>query len=638
MNVILRPRLTALVCGVFLISNVLLTSEQKFLFAVFSLVTVICSVVLWRGNNRAAALALLLVVAIVPAREGYRIFGPGVSVATIANRSVVEFQGQLEWTKVKQGGKSYQFYVRTKTVFHPDDVKSGELVLCRVPAAYCAQWTESLCAGLECTVRGYVIPVRTAVFPWDFNESNFLRIAGVEKCVRVVNPAGFRVGSMPTCTLPNGEQLRRTILAVHRKALGERLGDLLSSIVIGERAVLLPNLLKDEFRAVGLSHILAASGFNITLAAIMIWTIARYFTRSRLLLNVLFAVSVALFLSVAGTSPSITRAALMAGIAIVAGCHHKQPYAPASILLALSLSCLAAPQSYGDIGLQLSYVTTGGIIFFVSFLSAALEQKMMIKRPFCHLLSGVLIAQSVVLPLQIYYFWQVGLLSVIANIMISPLIAPIAMLGFASSFLAGLDWAPLLFLADCLDRLNWIPLEFVLWLVHFLASFRSLIISIGPPQIWQMIIYYLAWLFCMFQIRALRKKAPLGLLLPVSFLILVTALCLLFVRAPLRGTLVICMPGVSAMVRADRKALVIGDAENLNMQRALRYLGAQEILTHTFPPEDAVRFNNLAIRSNALKCGMQEHSLRARTGSLVFLQEADNANFAEVKDVDSLFK
>ena len=76
-------------------------------------------------------------------------------------------------------------------------------------------------------------------------------------------------------------EMRDFIMTSHRKNIGEVRGDLLSSIVLGDRSVSLNNEVKDQFRKVGLSHLLAASGFNLSILVGAIYFSSSLISRSR---------------------------------------------------------------------------------------------------------------------------------------------------------------------------------------------------------------------------------------------------------------------------------------------------------------------------------------------------------------------
>lgn len=61
------------------------------------------------------------------------------------------------------------------------------------------------------------------------------------------------------------DKIRKGIINTHISHLGDHSGKLLASIVLGDRAVNLPSKVRDSFRACGLSHLLAASGFNLSI-------------------------------------------------------------------------------------------------------------------------------------------------------------------------------------------------------------------------------------------------------------------------------------------------------------------------------------------------------------------------------------
>ncbi|MBX9723840.1 MAG: ComEC/Rec2 family competence protein, partial [Candidatus Obscuribacterales bacterium] len=110
---------------------------------------------------------------------------------------------------------------------------------------------------------------------------------------------------------------RESLLSFHRNALGAEDGDLLASIVLGDKAVKLGQDITDKFRACGLSHILAASGFNLSVVAIAIYFVLRFCVRNLWIANSICFLGMLVFVVIAGPSPSVVRACLMGALLLL---------------------------------------------------------------------------------------------------------------------------------------------------------------------------------------------------------------------------------------------------------------------------------------------------------------------------------
>lgn len=227
---------------------------------------------------------------------------------------------------------------------------------------------------------------------------------------------------------------RQQIVETHRQYLPAKLADLLSSMVLGNRAIALPQEITYKFRDVGLSHILAASGFNLTIVIAMSFAICRCVIPSAVVSNVICFLAMLAFVSLAGPSPSVMRAALMCSAMLLARSGQRRMLVSAALALSFLITVTIDPLCTSDLGLQLSYSATVGIVLGTTalsehFFSGASKW----KRALADALAVVLVAQCSVMPIQLFFFWKTGTLFIPANLLVTPLVTPLTMIGFGSS-------------------------------------------------------------------------------------------------------------------------------------------------------------------------------------------------------------
>ncbi len=298
------------------------------------------------------------------------------------------------------------------------------------------------------------------------------------------------------------ESARLRLIAAHTDNLGKKIGSLLSAMVLGEKAVGLDAELLSSFRNVGLSHILAASGFNLTVVTFSTRWACRLLCISALPSNCLSFLMMIVFVLFAGNSSSVVRAALMCALAIACRTLSRRVDITGLLGAALVMSILIDPLSVADPGYQLSYVAVSGIIFVVAPLASRLEA--IVERHWLRwtlvCIATVMVAQACVLPLQVFYFRQIGLLFLPANLLASLVVTPITVAGFASSLMVLLcpqdtvlsgPLQPLLFLAAGLDWLAAIPLNVLVFAVSYLSSVPFAVLTVPPISGWQVLLYYL---------------------------------------------------------------------------------------------------------------------------------------------------
>lgn len=191
----------------------------------------------------------------------------------------------------------------------------------------------------------------------------------------------------------------------------------------------------EEFRITGLSHLLALSGFNITILILFIFAVFRFLPKHiNLILTLL---SIAAFVLLTGASASVVRAAVM-GLLSLFVLHFGSMGHPSYILL-WSAFCIVLINPFllfSDVSFQLSVAAVIGLIFFTP-LWEKWFQKVPAALGLRDGLQTTMAAQITAVPLVAFYFQRVSLISPLANILVAPLI-PVAMLCSFLTLLPGI--------------------------------------------------------------------------------------------------------------------------------------------------------------------------------------------------------
>lgn len=311
-----------------------------------------------------------------------------------------------------------------------------------------------------------------------------------------------------------------TFVALINQLLPEPHAGLLSGLLFGTKATLSKNLY-DALVKTGTLHIVALSGMNITILASLV---NLFFLRliSRRLASLLTIGIIILFVWFVGASPSVVRAAIMGSIALLAVIFGRQQWSLFSWILAVGIMLLLNPVWIGDLSFQLSALATLGIILFGGQETAAgrrtilstvmrgtlqrvlplgsptathkgtpdggaprlaspaeamsLTDAQQIRAPakaaigllkslIADDLHLTLAAQVFTIPLILWYFHRVSLISPLANILIGWLIAPLTILGWFVA-VGGWVWLPL---GQLVAWFCWVPLQLLLSIVQTLA-------------------------------------------------------------------------------------------------------------------------------------------------------------------------
>jgi competence protein ComEC len=253
------------------------------------------------------------------------------------------------------------------------------------------------------------------------------------------------------------EKVRRGFGAGMLTALPEPLASFGMGLLIGQHSTL-PDSTYEDLLMVGLVHIIAVSGYNLT---IILRAGMRLFGNRSKYQTMLFSVSlIAVFLLLTGASASIVRASIVSGLSIAAWYYGRAFRPVALILLAAVITTLVNPlYIWCDIGWYLSFLAFFGVLV----LAPQIRFRFIPERVRDSALLGIalesLCAEIMTLPLVLYIFGQLSLVSLPANVIIAAFV-PLAMLltvlaGIAGTFLfpvAGwIAWPAVLLLTYMLD-------------------------------------------------------------------------------------------------------------------------------------------------------------------------------------------
>ncbi len=509
----------------------------------------------------------------------------------------------------------------------PVQDKSALLLVQACEGAEISSLNRILCGKGQPKVElsGRLRSLPTNRFPWDFDLSNFYRRQGVRQELAMAH------GEQPI-VLDVGEPAREDVLAaiiddirsrmvlLHQNVLGAADGALLSSMVIGDKAVRPDAHVRDQFRALGLSHLVAASGFNLTVVTAVAWWAVRFVFRSSWLIGLWCLSWITFFCLLAGFSPSVERAALMCLFVIFCGCFRRSVYLPASIGAALIITLILDPLSVADAGLQLSYGATLCIALSASKIQKILSSIFKLPGPLAETVAVVLSANAAVLPLQMIYFWQVGELSIIANALVSPLVAPITVLGFIASILAGIGGPLLQTLASGLDVLNGWPLRLMMLEVKWLSACDWSVLHTGPPLVCSVVLYYVTlaiWMACLPSGANLHFNARILIVAIVSSF-LVACTVLLFCRpAPSVATVVFFRSSILTVL-PNGVGLLVGSNHDPAVSKGMILLRVRRLAVVPIP-------------------GSVLHTLLPSRRAASCVVQADEYGWRRVKDFDRLF-
>ena len=370
--------------------------------------------------------------------------------------------GQLITLKGTVGQISSPDGISSRFILDTSEPYSGPVyVISPVPLA--------ITYGQVVNVTGVV--ERPLNFTADFSWEQYLESRGIRCVIR--NPLVQPTGEYGKSAFLRGfDALRQNISDTIARLLPHRSGALLSGILMGSKASFSRSFLTD-LQATGLTHIIALSGFNIT---ILIAFVANILLRGsgRYARFVWSVATIAAFILLVGPSASVVRAASMGIITLLALTIGRRAD-PLGILLAtlVAMTIYDPTWLFTDLGLQLSFLATLGIILFIPFIPHLLPQRPSWRILFEAIMT-TLAAQATTFPLLLLNFGTISLVSPLSNLLVVSTVPSIMLLGsiavltglipglgLLSHALAFLAYIPLAYVETVITTLSHLPLASV---------------------------------------------------------------------------------------------------------------------------------------------------------------------------------
>jgi len=278
------------------------------------------------------------------------------------------------------------------------------------------------------------------------------------------------------------------------RILPEPQASFMAALLYGARRGL-PETLLESFNKTGTTHIIALSGFNITIIAVALGSLFNALAFSRRATFWTASLLILLFTIFAGATASVVRAAIM-GLFVLLGKLIGRKRA-VGVILFFTASLMAFLNPFVvryDVGFQLSFLATLGLVYLAPYLMIVLAW---LPRFLAENLALTTSAYLLTLPLIWYHFGRVTLLALPANLLILEIIPLTMFLGFVALVL-GLVFFPLgqiagwfawlllsyiILVTRNLSLLNWssleIPLLSLSWLILYYLSIFGLLIYLN---------------------------------------------------------------------------------------------------------------------------------------------------------------
>ena len=292
----------------------------------------------------------------------------------------------------------------------------------------------------------------------------------------------------------------------------------LKGLLLGERESL-PQDLVENFKRTGTTHIVALSGYNITM-------VGRFFVGGLLLLTVPFrfsfwlaTVGIFLFVILTGASPSVVRAGIMGILVLLAQREGRAYHMVNALVFAGAIMVFQNPKILRfDVAFQLSFLATAGLIYLAPPVEKFIDSSRnrlgfsgrSLKRPesfsdkyrlfpLKQIFVETLSAQIMVLPLLIYLFGRVSLISPLSNILVLIAVPYAMLMGFLTGFLGFIST----FLGQVAGGVTWVLLEYQIRIIEFFAKIPLASVSLGS---WTVVFLFFWYAYILWKLMS--RKTP----------------------------------------------------------------------------------------------------------------------------------
>jgi len=254
--------------------------------------------------------------------------------------------------------------------------------------------------------------------------------------------------------------------------------------LVGQKSSL-PESLQEQLKIVGLTHVVVASGYNLT---ILVRFTRRIFAKiSKYLAAVSGGLMIAGFMLVTGFSPSMSRAGLVAGLSLAAWYYGRKIHPLILLPFAAAVTVLINPSfMWGDLGWYLSFAAFGGVMLLAPLLQNYFFGP---KKPgtLRQILGETISAQIVTMPIIAISFGTFALFALPANILVLPFV-PLAML---LVFIAGIATIINPLVGTVFGYPAYFVLHYMTYVVDWFAQIPNASLKISF-SVYYLIIFYVA--------------------------------------------------------------------------------------------------------------------------------------------------
>ena len=532
---------------IFSIVSVFYNKENLFIFLIFIILS--CLVLFFNyGIKRVFILFFVFILGIL--RANYAIKTDNFLNDVYCKNAKIE--GQIVSSKQITNSK-IRFFLNVKNIkiYNKEYENINSKILVNID--YNENIIDKFSIGDYIYIEGVLNPPKNSTNPYQFDYKNYLLnknctniLYSKGKTLKVIKEAQFLSNYNDSFyfVLKKFENTRNEIIKKHSKNIKSPELEILSGLVFGSEAVSPDDKIKENFKNSGLLHLLAASGLNVALIYGIWWWLASLARLPYNLSIITGAVFVILYTFMTGFPPSILRASIMLLFVLFGKLIDRKTSTIALIFFVGFLILLFRPKMIFDIGFQLSFMVTLGLVvccgviiekfknidekYKEKFKNSSRFKKYVFflfsPEKLVSIVCVPLIAQLWVIPLQLHYFNNIAPLSVFANIAVVPFIGILSFIGFIGSIFSLVPKISS-FIVFVFDMIAKPFLTLLVKISEFFASFKYSLITTSGFNLFQIFSFWGLILILTFYIQKNFSKKYL-----IYFLSLLAIFLMSFIK------------------------------------------------------------------------------------------------------------
>ena len=423
-------------------------------------------------------------------------------ICELAKGTELVFQGTV--IKREETGMFTYYIIKTKKLNQRDISMQMQIFL---------EGDEELTIGSTVSGSGYVKPFSTAANPGEFDERSYKQGLGILLALERTELESIGEPFLPWREYLN--QLRRYLANIYSTLFEEKNASLASAMVLGDKKNLDSDI-KALYQRNGIAHLIAISGLHIAMIGGTLYKILRKLTGSYPVAAVVGASFIVAYGVMTGLSGATLRAVVMLGVSIGADVVGRRYDGLTAIALALFVMLISNPYQITQAGFLLSFGAVIGIT-----LIQPLWKQLFPKLPKC--LDGFFVSisvQMVLLPVMLYYFYEVPVYGVFLNVLVVPLMSVLLSVLIVCGLLGGFSTTLAVVPATIANVI------FTLYesLCNISEQVPLHTVCIGKPTIWWIALYYILLGMCLWASYGGKNRF---IILGISFFFLLFGVFLL---------------------------------------------------------------------------------------------------------------